>query len=243
MITQPRRLKDEVYGLGGRFLDLLFPPRCVNCSQATGALCASCIQSITAITSPVCERCGRALSSTRARCPDCKSHPLKITQIRSATWHEGAMRKAIHALKYNRRRDTVPLLARYLATQLAESGLRFDLITSVPLYPLRQVERGYNQAELLARETARMTDSTYARLLERTRATADQIGLDGAGRRLNVRDAFRGNSALENHPAIVLIDDVCTTGATLDACAVALFESGARAVYGLVVARPRTAFE
>lgn len=242
MITQPRRLKDEVNGLGGRFLDLLFPPRCVNCSRAAGALCADCLQSIIPINSPVCERCGRALSSSRARCPDCEIHPLRITQIRSATWHEGAMRKAIHALKYNRRRDTVPILARILAAHLVESGLTFDLVTSVPLHPVRQVERGYNQAELIARETARRADSTYASLLERTRATADQIGLDGAARRLNVKDAFRVSCALENTAAIVLIDDVCTTGATLDACAAALLQSGARAVYGLVLARPRAAF-
>jgi ComF family protein len=152
------------------------------------------------------------------------------------------MREAIHALKYDRRRDTVPILAGFLAAQLAKSRLTFDLMTSVPLHPLRQVERGYNQAELLARETARLTHSSYASLLERTRATTDQIGLDGAARRLNVRDAFRASRAPVQDRAIILIDDVCTTGATLDACATALFESGARAVYGLALARPRAAF-
>lgn len=239
MITQSRRLKDEVYVLGERLLDLLFPPRCVNCKRVTGALCANCLGSIQLVTAPMCRTCGRAPFAGQGICPDCRTHPLTITQIRSATWHEGAARKAIHALKYNRRRDTVPPLANFLAAQLVQSGLKYDLITSVPLYPSRQMERSYNQAELLAIETARLTRSTYFALLERTRATADQIGLNVMARRVNVQDAFRSLRPSLESKTIVLVDDVCTTGATLDACAQALFAGGAHAVYGLAVARPR----
>ncbi len=238
MITQPRRLFGEVSHLGGRLLDLLFPARCVNCKQVTGALCANCLQSIKPVTPPFCARCGRALQSTRAACPDCRAHPLTITHIRAAAWHEGALREAIHALKYYHRRDTVPPLANLLTAQLVETNVAFDLITSVPLHHARQAERGYNQAELLAQELANQTHSLYAPALERTRATEDQIGLDGAARRVNVQEAFRVTTASLENRAIVLVDDVCTTGATLDACAQALFANGARTVYGLTVARP-----
>jgi ComF family protein len=149
------------------------------------------------------------------------------------------VREAIHALKYDRRRDVVPPLARLLAPQVTQLGAPIDFVTSVPLHPAREQARGYNQSELLAEQTARAIRSTYVRALNRTRVTADQIGLNASERRANVRDAFVavGNGMAGKN--VVLIDDVCTTGATLDACATALFQNGARAVYGLTVARPR----
>lgn len=230
---------NAAYTLGERLLDLLFPPRCVNCKRVTGALCAKCSSAIQPLTASICPCCGRAPYAGQDICPECQAHPLTITQIRSATWHEGAAREAIHALKYKRRRDTVAPLSKFLAGQLVGSHLEFDLITSVPLYSARQSERGYNQAELLAQETARLTHTTYLPVLARTRATADQIGLNAAARRVNVQDAFRAIQPSLSNKTIVLVDDVCTTGATLDACAQALFAAGAQAVYGLAVARPR----
>lgn len=239
MSLQTRTFKDGLEVLSERLLDLLFPPRCVNCKRATGVLCANCLTKIQPVGAPMCERCGRAPYAGQNQCEDCYTHPLVITQIRSATWHEGAAREAIHALKYKRRRDTVQPLAKFLAGQLVEARWQYDLMTSVPLYASRQDERGYNQAELLAQETARLVHTSYVPLLERTRATADQIGLNPAARRVNVYDAFRAIEPSLTNKSIVLIDDVCTTGATLDACAQALFAAGAHAVYGLAVARPR----
>ena len=240
MITQPRRLQDEVNLLGGRLLDLLFPPRCVNCRRSTGALCATCLRSIQPIPPPLCERCGRELISAGAACRDCRNHPLTITRLSAAAWHEGAARQAVHALKYLRRKDMALPLAGLLAQELARANLSFDLITGVPLHPTRQAERGYNQAELLGRETASLVGAPYLVTLERTCATADQIGLNAQARRMNVLDAFRVIRASPAGLSIVLVDDVYTTGATLDACATALFQGGARAVYGLTVSRPQT---
>ena len=153
------------------------------------------------------------------------------------------MREAIHALKYKRRRDAAAPLAKLLAAQLESLKFKFDFMTCVPLYPSREAARGYNQAELLARETARLTGYTYLPMLECVRPTADQVGLDWVTRRANVREAFRAREASLDTKSIVIIDDVCTTGATLDACAEALFQRGAHAVYGLAVARPRFAPE
>lgn len=239
MIQLPKRLNAEVQGLGGRLLDLLFPARCVNCSQSGSALCESCFTSIQPVNAPFCQRCGHPLYAARAACPECRAHPRLITNIRSACWHEGAVREAIHALKYKRRRDVAPALARLLAAQLASENAPFELITSVPLHPARELERGYNQAELLAEQTARVMRSTYVRTLKRTRATADQIGLSAVERRANVHAAFVSTGNAVAGKNVVLIDDVCTTGATLDACAAALFANHARAVYGLTVARAR----
>jgi ComF family protein len=149
------------------------------------------------------------------------------------------VRNAIHALKYKRRRDAAVPLAALLSARLAKGDIPFDLMTSVPLHPARERERGYNQAELLAEQTARQTRSIYVRACQRTRATADQVGLDPAARRLNVQAAFAPTSTELRGQRVLLIDDVCTTGATLDACAGALYAGGARAVYGLTVARAR----
>lgn len=240
MTPMPERLNAEVLGLGGRLLDLLFPPRCVNCGKPGAALCADCFGSIKIIQPPFCLRCSNMLVSADASCSDCRAHPHLITQIRAAAWHEGAVREAIHALKYNRRRDVAAPLANLLAPLCLSRNLKPDLITSVPLHPERQRERGYNQAELLAEQTARIGRLPYVRLLERTRPTADQVGLNAQERRKNVQEAFRAGTVhtLEGKH-IVLIDDVCTTGATLDACSAALFARGAQAVYGVTAARAR----
>ncbi len=240
MTPMPERLNAEINGLGGRLLDLLFPPRCVNCKQTGSALCPQCFDRIHRLQPPFCERCSHPLISAQAPCPECHAHPRRITRIRAAAWHEGVVREAIHALKYKRRRDVAASLAKLLAPVCAEFQPPPDLITSVPLHPERQRTRGYNQAELLAEQTARAMRWVHVRALERTRATADQIGLSARERHANVAEAFRVSAVRDlTDRHIVLIDDVCTTGATLDACAAALFARGAAAVYGVTVARAR----
>jgi ComF family protein len=122
-----------------------------------------------------------------------------------------------------------------------------DVVVPVPLHASRQRERGYNQATLLARELVRCLRARQApmaldeRVLVRERATPPQVGLDGAQRRENVRGAFRCSSDAVLGRQVLLIDDVCTTGATLEACAVALGEGGARGVRALTFARARLA--
>lgn len=226
--------------LGGRLLDLLFPARCVNCKQVNGSLCSACLATVQTISTPTCARCGHPLRTARASCIQCKTHPLQITRIQSAVWHDGAIREAIHALKYNRRRDVARPLAQFLAEKIAASDVTFDLITSVPLHPVREQQRSYNQAELLAQNAAALQKLPYRNVLRRTRETADQIGLNGIARRTNVANAFIAEASLVQDKTVLLIDDVSTTGATLDACAIALFQARARAVYGMTVARPRT---
>lgn len=227
---------------GGLLLDLVFPPRCVNCTRVNQTLCQTCLATVQTIASPVCLRCGVPLRTAHAACPDCRTHPPTISRIQSACWHEGALREAIHALKYKRRRDVALPLARLLGTALSTSTVQYDLITSVPLHPMREQERGYNQAELLAQHAAKGYHLPYQRILQRTRATEDQVGLDAPARRANVANAFTADASQCADKTVLIIDDVCTTGATLNACAAALFQARAQAVYGLTVARPRLAF-
>jgi ComF family protein len=238
-MSQANRLKVEVSGLGGRLLDLLFPARCVSCKQIDSALCENCLSTVHWITTPTCVRCGYPLSHIHADCPECRAHPLTITRIQSAVWHDGAVREAILALKYKRRRDVARSLAQFVAHEITKSNIVFDLITSVPLHPTRELERGYNQAELVALHVADICNLGYRRVLKRTRATSDQIGLDGRARRLNVQNAFQAEASQVERKIVLVIDDVSTTGATLDACAAALFQAHAHLVYGMTVARPR----
>lgn len=239
MNSQPGGLKGELHELGDKLLDLLFPPRCVNCAKPGSALCPACLASIPLVPPPYCSRCGQVRALTGATCARCRAQPPVISRVLFATWHQDTAQNAIHELKYKRRRDVARPLAELLTLRLRQANVRFDVLSCVPLHPTREYARGYNQAELLSRETARQLNAPFAHTLERTRATADQIGLDAAARRHNVQDAFRAAPSLDGAKNVILVDDVCTTGATLDACAQALFEAGVQRVIGLTVARPR----
>jgi ComF family protein len=223
----------------GQLLDLLFPSRCVNCHRVGESLCSSCLSSVRLLSPPYCPRCSRPLSYQSELCLQCRTFPLHVTEIHAAAYHEGALREAIHAFKYRRRIDLAAPLAILLQQHLLRAALQVDLITAVPLHPRRQCERGYNQAELLAKELARKVGLPYLDGLKRLRATKDQIGLDLAARHENMRAAFSADRANFRGRRVLIVDDVCTTGATLDACAVALESQGTRRTYGLTVARPR----
>ncbi len=223
----------------GRLLDLLFPARCVSCYRIGESLCSHCRSQIQFVTPPFCPRCSHPLKSHAEACPNCRAYPLHLTHVRAVGFHEGALREAIHALKYKRRTDVAVPLAALLQRQLLRTEQDVDLITAVPLHPDRQRQRGYNQAEILARELAPRVGLPYLDGMKRIRPTADQIGLDVAMRHENVRAAFAADQTAFRGRHVLIVDDVCTTGATLDACAVALLAQGASRIYGLTVARPR----
>lgn len=148
----------------------------------------------------------------------------------------GAIRDAIHALKYEGvRRMAGPLGARIAAAWRA-AGWPADVVMPVPLGQKRMKERGYNQAALLAGAMAWRAGLPYADGLRRTRETGTQVGLGRAARQENVAGAFSADPGLVRGRAVLLIDDVFTTGATLRACAAGALEAGAQAVYALTVA-------
>lgn len=156
---------------------------------------------------------------------------------RSAYYFDGAIRQAIHRFKYGGERA----FASLLATMVAECELErppFDAVAPVPLDPRRRRDRGYNQAEDLARALAAHWRLTVALDLERTRLTRPQVGLDRAARRANVAGAFEWTGDSIEGVNVLLVDDVMTSGATAEACAAALKEAGASFVGIVTVARP-----
>ena len=194
----------------------------------------------------MCDRCGQALpASISGICPACRAGrgPVALALIRAAAIHEGPAREAVIALKYRRQRRLAEPLGDVLAGAVTHLGLRPDVIVPVPLHARRRRERGYNQAELLAQRCARRLGLPYERaLLVRSRATPPQVGLSGSERRVNVAGAFTVASAADAAQMagkrILLIDDVTTTGSTLDAAASVLVPFGPGVLLGLAVTRP-----
>lgn len=233
--TLGRRWRD----LGDRFLNLLYPPRCVGCHRLGACFCAGCLEQIPRVEPPFCTRCGDRAAAD-GLCARCRISPLQIECIRSVAYFEGALREALHHFKYRGRTALAVPLGDLLAMYWMQHALPADVVVPVPLHAARLRERGYNQAALLARAMARRTGLALdEQTLVRQRATAPQVELDARQRQENVRDAFRCSGRALVGKRVLLIDDVCTTGATLEACAVALYEEGARSVQALTVARAR----
>ena len=196
---------------------------------------------------PLCDSCGdplpswRVISAALARCPRCRRRPPAVAVARAAGDYEGALRDIVHAFKYEGRRDLAVPLGRLAAEAGADLLRGADAVVPVPLHPLRRLRRGFNQAEDLARQL----DAPVVRALWRIRATRPQTGLTAAARRRNVRGVFmmspwlspRNRDRFVRGRVVVLVDDVRTTGATLEACAEVLREAGATEVRALTVAR------
>ena len=172
-------------------------------------------------------------------CADCSGDPLPpyLDGLRAVAHYDDPLRKAIHALKYEQLTAAAESLGRLLCDYLTLQPLAFDVIVPVPLHPERQAERGYNQSALLADVVAHERSARVdVRTLVRTRNTAPQVGLNESQRRSNLTGAFACRGRLEQ-ARVLLIDDVCTTGATMRECAAALHAAGALSIWGLTLAR------
>jgi ComF family protein len=233
-------------------LAIALAPACAACGRVlarptAGPVCEACWTSIRAQPPPLCRTCGDPLPSWRTvsveaeRCPRCRRAPGAIDTGRAAGEYEDALRRIIHAFKYEGRRSLARPLARLMRAAAGDILRDADVAVPVPLHPWRRLRRGFNQSSDLARALG--VPCVHA--LMRVRATPPQTGLTAAGRRRNVRGAFqvsppflrRARDAALHDRVVVLVDDVRTTGATLDACAVALKEAGAREVRALTAAR------
>lgn len=229
---------------------VLFPDCCRICEEplerwTRAPVCEACLGGLAALrpAAGLCRICGTPRQAAAGElCGRCAAGEYDFDQARSFGAYDGVLRELVHLLKYARMRP----LARPLGRRLAETFSRewksedFDAIVAVPLSAARLRGRGYNQAELLARELARLSGIPYlGGACRRVRATPPQTGLTRAQRLDNLRGAFAaGPRAAElDGKRILLIDDVFTTGATLTVCSQALRRSGARRICALTLAR------
>jgi ComF family protein len=226
------------------FLTLLYPPRCLVCKAlGESGLCAACARQIAPVAPPFCRTCGQTLLPDANGCLDCRRRRTAFTRARSMGAYDGVLRHAIHQFKYrDRPQMAVPLghlLTAYARDHAAElNGLHFDSLLPVPMHPIRQRRRGYNQSERLARVVGNeLSLPLLTGALVRIRPTRPQVGLTGEARRTNLRGAFAAQQPeLITGNTLLLIDDVVTSGSSLHECALVLKAAGAKSVYALTLA-------
>lgn len=246
--------REALLGMTSRVLswaaDVLFPPRCAACGGPPHdgpdpTWCRACFQGLPFVLSPLCPRCGRPYSSSEAMpdhlCGECLSDHFRFDAARSAAIYEGTVRRGILQLKFGGKLHWAPALGRLAALHPPTRHLldRSDVILPVPMHLRRVRRRGYNQAVLLARFAGRMCSRpVVVDALRRARFTRPQTRLSREERLRNVRGAFVvARPEAVAGKAVVLLDDVFTTGTTLSECADALKDAGAAWVGAVTVAR------
>ena len=239
-----------VTGLGAtarRILDVGLPPLCPTCREPVadpGALCSQCWSKLTFISRPYCERLGIPFAydpGPGVLSMEAIADPPSYNRARAAVRYDETARTMVQAFKYGNRLDLAPAMGRWMATAGRELLSEADALVAVPLHWRRLWSRRFNQAATLAQTISRLSAVPVAHdLLKRVRATRQQVGLTQAERARNVQGAFR--VPRETRPQVlgkrlVLVDDVLTSGATLDTCARILLRAGAANVDVLVFAR------
>ncbi|MCX6812414.1 MAG: ComF family protein [Candidatus Berkelbacteria bacterium] len=219
-------------------LDLIFPKICSGCGKFGEIVCADCQNQIKIIQTPTCPKCGKITPSGQF-CKSCKDESLLTGLLISADYRRGPVKEMIHHLKYSGQRELALPLAKLLVSRLKISKLRGQIVVvPVPLHIHRQRLRGFNQSELLARAVCTKLNLAGANALKRIKFKKTQVESKGKERRENLIGAFKCvDGEIIKNKTIVLVDDVSTTGATLEECAKVLRLAGARQVWGLVVAR------
>jgi ComF family protein len=232
-------------------LNLIYPEVCFLCATPVSrsrdcGICSHCWEKvlILRIIPPCCPSCGLPLpnfeSGSDHLCGSCIQQLPPYSGARSFGYYSDEIRRVIHGLKFDGRRNLVELLAPLLAGVFFDFWDRADIdyVTAVPLHPKRRRERGFNQSELLAQALSRCIAIPYIQVLKRVRYTPPQVGLTDSQRRENIRQAFRCNNTQQvAGRRILLIDDVMTTGATVAGAAQTLMDAGAGSVSVLTAAR------
>lgn len=219
-----------------RALDLLFPPRCALCDRGGVLLCDDCANTLPPADGDRCERCWMPVARATV-CRHCYQRPPAFASIRAAFVMDGPARRLAHELKYEGLTSLAEPMAALIAT--CSNATEADIVVPVPLHRARERSRGYNQAAELAKHLSAALQLPYeARATRRTRDTAPLARtMHRDERRAIVAGAFGADRRRVEGRRVLLVDDVVTTGATLDACASALREAGASSVRCVTWAR------
>ncbi len=236
--AEPYRPREyRFYRLLWSAVDWLYPPHCAGCERPGVRWCSDCQSRCERVSAPICRVCGEPYTKGDL-CPACQTDPPLYTATRSWGIFTGPLRDALHRLKYQQDIGIGESLSQHLIMLLAELNWPVQLVIPVPLSKQRLRERGYNQSSLLARPLALAAGLAYKPgALRRVRDTRTQVGLNEKERLQNVMGAFSADPRAVSGKIVLVIDDVATTGATVNSCAQALLKSGAAAVYGLTLAK------
>ena len=218
--------------------DWLYPPVCAGCGRGGQRFCSDCLSQVKVITGSLCAFCGNKTSDCSSVCPQCSSATVFFEGAASWAIYGGELREAIHALKYKQDMGLGEFFSTFLITLIRNRGWIFDLVLPVPISQDRRKERGYNQSELISSPIALHFQLPHSsKTLIRIKDTGTQVNHSKIERDLFLNDAFSANAATLKGRKVLLVDDIITTGSTINHCAKALKEAGASKVYAISIAK------
>ncbi|MBS7525797.1 ComF family protein [Fusibacter paucivorans] len=253
-IKIPSMPSDAFRGLGKPMLDLIFPihVQCAICEDEISGesyFCESCMAKTLVSSDQICMKCGRPLELSREHyrayggiCPICQTHFSYFKYHRAFTLYEGRAKQLLLSVKYKGNLQYTPIIAEGMARALHESPFdgAFDIIVPVPIHKRRQLFRGFNQAAVYAEAlSAYDSEIPVIHLLKRVKSTKKLKNLDKEARNRMMENAIiieKSQAHLIDGKSVLLVDDIFTTGATLNACARALYESGADSIFAITFA-------
>ena len=235
--------RNEIFkAIGDKIIDAVFPRRCPVCGEIVREkghlICKSCIGGLPFVKSPYCIRCGKEIiSSDDAYCDDCKCE-REFVSGRALCNYTDNMANIILKIKYGNKREYIEGFAKLLTIRYKKfiEAANIDCIIPVPLHSSKQRQRGFNQSEILARCLSKYLNiPVYTKYLYRVKKTKDQKGLNRNERLHNLDNAFVVKGFLKEVKNVLIVDDVYTTGTTIEKCAKILKDAGANEVYFLTI--------
>lgn len=230
----------EAVTFGWKLANFFFPCACLGCGKTGGWLCEDCVEGLERMHEPRCRRCGKELLADGS-CPLCSVlREIAFDAVRSAFVYDGTIRDAIHKFKFKQKLGLSYTFANAIFSVYLNQNWQVDWVLPVPISKERLNERGYNQSAWVAKTFSLKSDLPYTvNGIWKRRNTAHQAALTESERRKNLGGAFKAEPVIVKGKSVLLIDDVLTTGTTINECARALRNAGAERVYGLTVAATR----
>lgn len=225
-------------------LDLLYPQHCPLCRKirpyGERSICGECAGTLKWVEEPVCLKCGKGIDHAEDEyCEDCIRIPKSYQRGFPAFWYLDGVKTSLYDFKYNNQRGQASFYSSSICARYGEriKALRIDGLVPVPVHPHKKRTRGYNQAEVLAQRLGKdLHIATYPRYLQRVVDTNPQKELNDKERMKNLKSAFKIGENKIKLKRVLLVDDIYTSGATIEACTKALLENGAEMVYYTSVA-------
>ena len=219
----------------------IYPPKCISCRTIFAPvhnaprpwICDNCKPLFTPVPNPICHRCGHPKISENASCLSCQNRHFYFESHRAAFVYDGVVRDLIHNIKFRNERQIAEGLGHLFAEVIRDFGFNGDYIIPVPLYPAKKRVRGFNQASVLARPLSDVLEIPIVEnMIKRVKKTAPQSGLSVPGREQNLSDAFKFNGKKYDitDKMILLVDDIFTSGATMNTCAKVFMDHNAARV-------------
>lgn len=224
-------------------LDILYPRRCPVCGEITkpagSLICPSCFRKLSFVQPPVCKKCGKEVQDeTVEYCRDCARHPHTFEYGIALLNYDETAKRSVAQVKYNNKREYLDFFGTALAVRFEKQirAMNVDFLAPVPVHRSRLRKRGFNQAEVLADIMGRrLKIPVEPAALVRFRKTQPQKELSAAERLKNLSGAVKADRKLTEGKRILLVDDIYTTGSTMEACSRALAEAGAEKVFFAVI--------